>query len=126
MTIKVHKFRHTYDLLPISRNKGIKYPLWLIAQDPFADIETDNEGYIVHLGNPRFTARWYTGDKPLNPANTLHGITYNHTDLDISLCEIVFLEENPDMSGFSEWLQEACCAIAHYLGDIAGIEPNSQ
>lgn len=126
MSTKAYTFLHTYDLLPTNGNKGMKYPLWLIAQDPFADIETDKEGYIVHLGNPRFTARWYTEDSPINPADALHGITYNHTDLNISLCEIVFLEEIPDMSDFSEWLHEACCAIAHYLGDIAVVEAKPQ
>lgn len=118
-----YKFIHTYDQIQIGENRGWKYPLWLVAQDPFANVETDREGHILHLGAPRFTAKWYVGEEPLNPTDTLHGITYNHPDLDISLCEIVFLDEDEDMSDLTQWLQEACFVVAHYRGDLGAAEP---
>ena len=126
MTDNVYKFQHTYDLIQTGQNRGRKFPLWLIAQDPFSDIEAESEGYIVHLGHPRFVSRWYEGEEPVNPMDTIHGLTFSHTDLDISLCEITFLEDDKEPVDLTPWLAEACCAVAHYQGDLATIEPDAQ
>lgn len=126
MANNVYNFLHTYDLIPTGQNLCRKFPLWLIAQDPFSDIETDSEGYIVHFGHPQFVARWYKGDEPVNPMDIIDGLTFSHTDLDINLCEITFLEEEKELTNLTTWLAEACCAIAHYYGDLAAIESNPQ
>lgn len=124
----VHEFEHMHDVIDIGSNKGLRYPLWLIAQDPFSDVESEADGYVVHLDFPRFTARYYIGDKPLNPADTLHGLTYCHPDLDINLCELVFTEDDEQkaMTDIEKWLHEACMAIGHYLGNVAFPEDKKQ
>lgn len=123
MTQKPYLFQHTYDIIQTGETKGRKFPLWLIAQDPFTDIETEREGYVIHLGAPRFVARWYEGDQPVTPADTLHGLTYSNSDLDINLCEITFLDAAKEPENLTPWLQEACCAIAHYQGNLGAILP---
>ncbi len=126
-----YNFIHTYDHIENGNNKGLKYPLWFVAQDPFSDIETDKEGHVIHLGCPRFTAKWYMGEEPYNPTDTLSGLTYNHPDLNISLCEVVFLDdtetdEETELGNLLKWFFEACCAVAHYKGDLAEAEQPKQ
>lgn len=116
-----HAFADTTEVINTGFGRGFHTPLWIVGFSPFDDVETDGEGHVVHLGAPRFVARWFIGDEPANPADTISGITFNHPGLDITLCELVFLDEPPPE--FADWLTEAAAAIAHYRGDIAAAEP---
>ena len=108
-----HRFQHT----TIDLGTGFRSPLWIVGGSPFESIKTEQDGYVVHLGEPRFIARWFLGEEPSNPdIDTLGGLTYCNPDLDITLCELVLDSESPN--NLKNWLFEACAAVAVWRGDL--------
>ncbi len=92
-----------------------------VFSSPFDTVKAEGEGHVVHLGEPRFVARWFAGDRPLNPTDTVSGIVYHNQELDITVCEVVVFDEQ--RSAFDEWLVEATAAIARWRGDSDSAEP---
>ena len=110
-----YRFAHTTD----TTTAGFVTPLWIVGESPFQDVQTDSEGYVVHLGEPRFVARWWAGNEPPdNVSNPIRGLTCSAHG--VELCEVVWLDSPADEAG--PWLIEACAAVAAYLGEIAIVE----
>lgn len=54
-----HRFRHRNEKVSIpGRKTVILRPLWIVGVSPFDPAIADDSGHVVHLGEPRFTARW--------------------------------------------------------------------
>jgi hypothetical protein len=60
MTLVAHQFADTTQ----ETNAGFTTPLWIVGDNPFQEMQREDEGYVVHLAQPRFIARWYVGDEP--------------------------------------------------------------
>jgi hypothetical protein len=114
-----HRFRHRNEKVFIPGKKAvILRPLWIVGISPFDPVVADDAGHVVHLGEPRFTARW-----TMNP-ETIAAIArpaFHDEDLDIVLYEALSADgtDVPDA-----WLMEAACAVAYAKGLIAAVEPD--
>jgi hypothetical protein len=113
-----HRFRHRNENVFIPGKKTvIVRPLWVVGVSPFDPVIADDAGHVVHLGEPRFTARW-----TMNPDTiaTLARLDFCDEDLGIVLYEALSADgaDVPDA-----WLVEAACAVAYAKGLIAAIEP---
>lgn len=101
-----HRFRHRNEKVSMPGNRAvILRPLWIVGVSPFDPVMADDSGHIVHLGEPRFTARW-----TMNPG-TIAAIAqpdFHDEDLGIVLYEAVSAE-CPDAPP-DAWLLEAACA----------------
>ena len=114
-----HRFRHRNEKVFIPGKKTvIVRPLWIVGVSPFDPVIADDSGHVVHLGEPRFTARWTMN------AETIAAIAqpdFHDEDLGIVLYEALSAEGRdapPDT-----WLIEAACAVAYAKGLIAALEP---
>lgn len=118
----MYEFQHTTNLVARGENRAIETPLWVVGHSPFDEVQSMEEGYVVHLAPPRFIARWYLGDEPENPSDLTSGITFHDEELELSLCELVFLDPDPQIDSLEEdldpWLQEAMMAVAVWRGDM--------
>ena len=119
-----HTFRHTTERRDTGRGRSFETPLWVVGSSPFDAVKAEGEGHVVHLGEPRFVARWFAGDRPLNPTDNVSGIVYHDEELDITVCEVVVFDEQ--RSAFDEWLVEATAAIARWRGDRDSAEPETR
>lgn len=93
-------------------------PLWIVGVSPFDPVIAHDSGHVVHLGEPRFTARWTMN------AETMARISqpdFRDEELGIVLCEALSAD-GPDPPP-DAWLIEAACAVAYAKGLIAAIEP---
>ncbi len=93
---------------------GFESPLWLVGSSPFDTVKTADEGHVVHLGEPRFVARWFHGDQPVNPTDATSGIVYRDADHGVTVCEVVLFERS--LTAFEAWLYEAVAVIALWRG----------
>ena len=105
-----HAFKHTTE----RQRAGLDSPLWIVGSSPFDAVRVADEGHVVHLGAPRFIARWFFGDQPINPTDSKSGIVYRDAVREITVCEVVLFERS--LSAFEEWLYEAADAIALWRG----------
>ena len=60
MTLVTHQFADTTQ----ETNAGFTTPLWIVGDNPFQEMQREDEGYVVHLAQPWFIARWSVGDEP--------------------------------------------------------------
>jgi hypothetical protein len=114
-----YRFRHRNEKVLVPGKKTvIVRPLWIVGVSPFDPVIADDSGHVVHLGEPRFTARW-----TMNPGTiTAIGKPDFH---DESLGIILYETLSADGQGApaDNWLIEAACAVAYAKGLIVAIEP---
>lgn len=107
---------HTVQPAAASAGHGYRHPNWLAAPDSFAAAEIDGEGFVIHLATPRFIARYYSGDEPMTPTDTISGITWSDPDVNLNLCELVFLDDAPEHIDMRPFFREATTFLAYHLG----------
>jgi hypothetical protein len=117
-SLDCHRFRHRNEKVLVAGKKTvIERPLWIVGVSPFDPVIADDSGHVVHLGEPRFTARW-----TMNPETTavIAQPDFHDEDLGIVLYEAL----SHDGTGVPDaWLIEAACAVAYAKGLIAAIDP---
>ncbi|MEJ0062466.1 MAG: hypothetical protein WDO70_04510 [Alphaproteobacteria bacterium] len=110
-----YRFRHRYEMAESFGHKmAATRPLWIIGVSPFDPIISGDDGYVVHLGSPRFTARWSMDD---NIINQIRSPDYFDEDLNILIYETLLMDETT--GDLEEWFLEAVCAVAYSRGLIA-------
>ena len=81
---------------------------------PFDRTLAEDAGYVVHLGAPRFTARWSLNETevqaPCEPRS------YFDDDTGLAIYEVSLLDEFS--ADLDQWLLEAACAVAYSKGLI--------
>jgi hypothetical protein len=118
-----HRFRHRQESFANpkgQKGEGWLSPLWVVGVSPFDAATTSSDGYIAHIGEPRFTARWKMLDESL-PVDVVNQIHHLDEDLNILVYEVSFdpLKE----AELSYWLFEAACAVAYSRGLMCDMEP---
>ncbi len=110
-----YRFRHTHEETPsFDQKRHAQRPLWIVGVSPFDPVLSEEDGFVVHLGNPRFTARWTMNEDMINQ---IVGYDFHDEDLNIMLYETVLSEGTTD--NLEEWWIEAVCAVAYTKGLIA-------
>jgi hypothetical protein len=114
MNLTTHRFAD----MTHQTDAGFTTPLWIVGENPFEDLQSKCEGYVVHLAQPRFIARWNVGGKSSanqqHPAGELTCVAHG-----IELCEIVW-HDLPIQA--HAWLIEACAAVAVRRGELVRVE----
>jgi hypothetical protein len=114
-----YRFRHREEKILIPGKKLVlARPLWVVGVSPFDPVIADDAGHVVHLGDPRFIARW-----TMNP-DTIAGISqpdFHDEDLNIVIYEALCADG--DAPPAAAWLMEAACAVAYAKGLIAAVDP---
>ena len=114
MTLITHQFADTTQ----KTDAGFTTPLWIVGENPFQDVQSEGEGYVVHLAQPQFIARWYVGDEPStchqDPAGGLTCVAHG-----IELREVVWHDQPIQARA---WLIEACAAVAVRRGELVRVE----
>lgn len=116
-----YRFRHRSEIVEGivgGRVRVIDLPSWIVGVSPFDPVLGEDEGLVVHLAAPRFTARWTMREDTLA---ALPATDYVDEDLGIALYDIMRLDKDGDDP--SAWLLEAVCAIAYSKGLIAVADP---
>jgi hypothetical protein len=115
-----HRFGHRTKLFKNPfQSASWTMPLWIVGTSPFDPVISSEEGYVVHLGEPRFMARWAMGG-PLDQKRYGKTELYDE-DLGMSLYEVSHLDQ--PSSDIQNWLVEAICAVAYSRGLISEMEP---
>jgi len=119
-SLDFYRFRHREEKVSIPEKRTvILRPLWVVGVSPFDPVIADEAGHVVHLGEPRFTARW-----SMNPdtiARTAEPDFYDE-DLNIIIYEALCADANS--APIDAWLMEAACAVAYSKGLIATLDPD--
>lgn len=122
MKRKTYRFGYTSEKVMESPRDYFETPFWIVGNSPFED-EINGQGYVVHLAEPRFLARYYFGKKKPKGIDIKIGEVYRaskftHDDEDITLCEIVW---NSSSDGFdvSSIFEAACAVVAFSHGKIS-------
>jgi hypothetical protein len=117
-SLDFHRFRHRNEKVCIPGKRAvIVRPLWIVGVSPFDPVIAGDAGHVVHLGEPRFTARW-----TMNPQTIAHvpEPDFHDEDLDIVLYEALSADGTDAPHA---WLMEAACAVAYTKGLITAIDP---
>jgi hypothetical protein len=118
-SLDFYRFRHsTEDILPGGKKKTVARPLWIVGVSPFDEIISSEEGYVVHLGAPRFTVRWTMLNSTMA---RIRSPNYYDEDLNIMLYEATPLDGKA--AEIEEWMLEAVCAVAYSKGLITTVAP---
>lgn len=116
-----YRFKHrTWVYRTAANPKGWASPLWIVGHSPFDTIIGEQEGHVVHLSFPRFTARWSMDEARLEDA--LDQLHHYDDDAGILVFEVSFIDPYP--TGIEPWLREAACAVAFRKGLICELHPS--
>jgi hypothetical protein len=114
-----YRFRHRNEKVVVPGKKTvIERSLWIVGVSPFDPCIADDSGHVVHLGEPRFTARW-----TMNPGTITAIGEPDFHDEDLSIVLYEALSADGTDAPPHAWLIEAACAVAYAKGLIAVIEP---
>ncbi|MGE4350606.1 MAG: hypothetical protein AB7E52_00265 [Bdellovibrionales bacterium] len=114
-SLDFYRFKHTEETI-VSSDKKQKIqtrPLWVVGISPFDPELSEESGHIVHLGYPRFTARWTLNDELIEQIDTPD---YYDEDLNMIIYDVIPLDGSEGPS--EEWLLEAVCAVGYSRGLI--------
>lgn len=114
-----HRFRHTtWRHTPPGHRAAWNAPYWIVGVSPFDPDTTDCDGHVVHLGSPRFVARWTLDEEKFHYGNNQR----HHFDEELGLLiyEVSLLDEFT--RDLEEWLLEAACAVAFSQGLICAMD----
>jgi hypothetical protein len=114
-----YRFRHRGEQI---QRPGFKTtatrPLWIVGVSPFDPIINELDGHVVHIGAPRFTARWTMNDEIISQ---IENYDFYDEDFNIMIYETIFMDDNKNAERIEEWLLEAACAVAYSKGLIAAV-----
>jgi hypothetical protein len=114
-----YRFRHLDEKVHIPAKRiVIARPLWVIGVSPFDPVIAADAGHVVHLGEPRFTARW-----GMNPETLAHILEPDFLDEDLNIAIFEALPTDGPAAPPLAWLAEAACAVAYAKGLIAAVDP---
>lgn len=110
-----YRFKHTVETVTQSNQKiALPKPLWIVGVSPFEDEVLEDEGHVVHIGAPHFTARWAMNEERIEQ---IPNPNYYDEDLNLIIYDVIPLSgENIPAE---EWLLEAACAVGYSKGLIA-------
>lgn len=111
-----YRFKHTEEKVssgPKRHHPGQTRPLWVVGISPFDPTLSEESGHVVHLGQPRFTARWTMDDELIDQ---IDNPDYFDEDLNLMIYDVIPLDETP--SPGEDWLLEAACAVGYSRGMI--------
>jgi hypothetical protein len=112
-----HRFRHCNEKVLMPGEKTvILRPLWIVGVSPFDPVIADDSGHVVHLGEPRFTARWTMNRETIA---AIGQPDFHDEGLGLVLYEVLSGRDAPPHA----WLMEAACAVAYAKGLIVALEP---
>jgi hypothetical protein len=115
-----YRFRHREEKVSIpERRMVILRPLWVVGVSPFDPEIADDAGHVVHLGEPRFTARW-----SMNPDTIARIAEPDFYDEDLNIIIYEALRGGDNTAPIDAWLMEAACAVAYSKGLIATVDPD--
>lgn len=114
-----HRFRHmTWRHRPTDQMTEWSAPFWIVGVSHFDKHIVEDEGYVTHIGAPRFTARWSFNPQRFQAAqNQKH---FFDDDLGLLIYEISLLDEFAPK--LDEWLFEAAAAVAYTKGLICAMD----
>lgn len=117
-----YRFRHRTWIQKDSGTSSIAWssPYWVVGVSPFDEVIKSECGHVVHLGAPRFIARFSLEEVKLVSLRTQR--FHYDEDLGIMLYEITPLD---GATNVDDWHLEAVCAIAYSLGLICEVEPDT-
>lgn len=114
-----YRFKHHTELAESAlHKKKLMRHLWIVGESPFDGTSSPDEGHVVHLGTPSFTARWTMVEETIAQ---IAKPDFLDEDTNILIYETIMtggINENID-----EWLMEAANAVAYCKGLIAIAEP---
>lgn len=110
-----YRFRHSTEFVQSSGEKrALQRPLWIVGVSPFDPVHSGEDGYVAHLGDPQFVARWTMEDETIEQIETRD---YFDEDLNILLYEVSHGAGVSDIP--EDWLLEAVQAVAYTKGLVA-------
>jgi hypothetical protein len=113
-----YRFRHQHKHVNGSDKRTVlSQPLWIVGSSPFDEVISPEEGHIVHLGTPQFTARWTMDEETMDKLSKGTGSVFFEEDFGMMIYEIIPIGRKKNVS--EKWLLEAACAIAHAKGMLA-------
>ena len=113
MNLVSHQFADTTQ----ETDAGFTTPLWIVGDNPFQDMQREDEGYVVHLAQPRFIARWYVSGEPSTGHQAPEGLTCVAHGTELR--EVVWHDQPIQARA---WLIEACAAVAVRRGELVRVE----
>lgn len=114
-----HRFRHkTWLHNTPTQMTAWSSPYWIVGVSPFDRAVLEDEGYVTHLGSPRFVARWSMNESHFHLASNQRHFFDN--DLGLLVYEISLLDEFT--IDLDEWLFEAACAVAYSKGLVCAMD----
>jgi hypothetical protein len=114
-----YRFRHmTWRHRPLAQMTEWSSPYWIVGVSPFDQHTVEDQGYVTHLGSPRFVARWTMNEDSLHVANNQQH--FFDDDIGLLVYEISLLDEFT--SDLDAWLFEAACAVAYSKGLICAMD----
>ena len=113
------RFRHmTWRHRPLGHMAEWTSPYWIVGVSPFDKHTVEDEGYVTHIGAPRFVARWSMNENSFHlAANQRH---FFDDDIGLLVYEISLLDEFT--ADLDAWLFEAACAVAYSRGLICAMD----
>lgn len=114
-SLDFYRFKHTEEAVYDDKHgQSVQSrPLWIVGISPFDPTLSEESGHIVHLGYPRFTARWTMDDEIIEQIDDPN---YFDEDLNMMIYDVIPLDglETPG----EDWLLEAACAVGYSRGMI--------
>ena len=113
-----YRFRHTtWRHTPLGQMAAWNAPYWIVGVSPFDREMIETDGHLVHLGRPRFVARWTLDEEKFHfGGNQRH---FFDDDNGLLIYEISLLDEFTE--DLEEWLFEGACAVAFSRGLICAM-----
>lgn len=127
MALDFYNFQHRVELIKSSKFKAHKRvllgerPLWIVGASPFDKVISPDEGHVVHVGKPRFTARWTMVEETLEQIPVRD---YFDEDLNIAIYEVIPMYGSA--KNIEDWLPEAAFAVAFFKGMIAEVAQSEE
>jgi hypothetical protein len=114
-----YRFKHmTWQHRPVTHMVTWKAPYWIVGVSPFDEKTVEEDGYVTHLGSPRFVARWTMDESKFHLGNNQRH--FFDDDHGLLVYEISLLDEFTRDS--DAWLFEAACAVAFSKGLICAMD----
>ncbi len=118
-----YRFRHRVENKRDPQTRRLmSTPLWIVGVSPFDEVICAEAGYVVHIGQPQFMARW--SQKPDFIDSYIHEgeLSYHDLDMNILVHDLSWFDE-AEKASIQTWLLEAACAVAYSRGHICELEP---
>jgi hypothetical protein len=118
-----HRFKHTtWRHRPLGQGTQWSSPYWIVGVSPFDEKTIEDEGYVTHLGSPRFVARWSMDESKFHLGSDQRH--FFDDEIGLLVYEVSLLDEFT--SNLDEWLFEAACAVAYSRGLICAMDAISE